>query len=497
MSGTVVRVQTSIPVINARVILGQDSTVTDSAGKYLFAEVVEGVYPISVMCDSFGYYHDNITVKRDLIYNVPLVPAVRLFGKVYDHLMQPLGGAIVEAGGIVDTTQVDGGYQLPNVPTGNRELSCYHPEHYRFVVTINIPSVPFEFNIYLYPAANLFGIVYGDSGRPLSGAVVSVAGLGDTSGQWGGYELKEVPLGHQSLSCTHQDYFDHTEEIEVTMAPTRVDVVMDNLVNLIGTVSNQYYGLVAGAEISIAGLKDTSDLNGHYQFRNVQLGFQGITCTHPQYFFAPDTISITQSLKIYDIKMLRAVKETLYVEEDVTLEAHLQGFRDDCGGLGGVATSYPYAERLDIYGSSWIEYPYPDDHYFYYRYCEIERFYVKLPFRQKSDAFISAEFLLYCFGGDTRVWYKFTESDWAESTLTWSTQPADADQHFSYFEPSAGSEISIDLTSIYEDLEYHMPALFFWAGVPNPWELDAWASFASSENADLSKRPKVIITSLY
>jgi hypothetical protein len=77
VSGTVVRVQTSIPVINARVILGQDSVLTDSAGKYLFAEVVEGVYPLSVVCDSFGYYHDSITVKRDLVYNVPLVPAVR------------------------------------------------------------------------------------------------------------------------------------------------------------------------------------------------------------------------------------------------------------------------------------------------------------------------------------------------------------------------------------------------------------------------------------
>lgn len=128
VSGTVVRVQTSVPVVNARVILGQDSTVTDSGGKYFFAEILEGVYPLSVVRDSFGYYHDNITIKRDLIYNVPLVPAVRMYGKVYDHLMQPLEGAIVDVDSTADSPAADGIYRIENAATGYRVVTCTHTE---------------------------------------------------------------------------------------------------------------------------------------------------------------------------------------------------------------------------------------------------------------------------------------------------------------------------------------------------------------------------------
>ncbi len=71
----------------------------------------------------------------------------------------------------------------------------------------------------------LYGYVYERYSlpqTPLSGAVVSIAGLSDTTDQFGYYEINNVPVGSYTASCTHPDngnmeYYGYMEDsLEIT-----------------------------------------------------------------------------------------------------------------------------------------------------------------------------------------------------------------------------------------------------------------------------------------
>ncbi len=162
-------------------------------------------------------------------YNPMILPEPEppgLHGFVLSEFNEKIEGAIINAGGLSDTTDSSGYYSLVDIPEGNQAVECIHSDYDLFSKSINFPLFEERFDITLFKPIRLSGTVYNEIDGPLSGAVVNIGGMIDTTDNTGYYEIKNMKTGRYNIECHYQDYFTDIKTVQILNAEKRQDIQM-------------------------------------------------------------------------------------------------------------------------------------------------------------------------------------------------------------------------------------------------------------------------------
>ncbi|MCA0987197.1 carboxypeptidase regulatory-like domain-containing protein [Guptibacillus algicola] len=165
------------------------STLTDSQGKYTFADIESGSYTVVASSRFYGDDADSVTVEPGNTTFADLqltVTEASVEGRVTGDGTEPLANTLVRISDQNKTvvaevqTDADGNFQYQGLNPGEYNLAVINPDYRAKVVTFQAePDTPTEVNNSLVPIPSTFtGIVTdADTGLPIVGAIVEVLDL--------------------------------------------------------------------------------------------------------------------------------------------------------------------------------------------------------------------------------------------------------------------------------------------------------------------------------
>ncbi|QOC23491.1 carboxypeptidase regulatory-like domain-containing protein [Wenzhouxiangella sp. AB-CW3] len=202
LRGQVISADTGGPMATVGVTLtsstGVRQTATNINGHFEVDELDAGSYTLSLSYPDHDPFEAELTVPFNQVYDVG---QIQLFmgggsetlvvrGLVSDaESGEPIVGATVQGGGVAATTNDEGRYQLLSVPPGDLELRAKAEGYYASSAdAFGEAGMVVDFSPTLAPGAGhhtgaiLRGVVGAeDTGQPLDGAVIEVAGANQAS----------------------------------------------------------------------------------------------------------------------------------------------------------------------------------------------------------------------------------------------------------------------------------------------------------------------------
>jgi len=154
-------------------------------------------------------------------------------GTVKDSTGAPVGSAYVKvvASDMVVETSAAGVYRFDRVPKGDRLVSAQKEGYLDTSHRVTVPAGgSVTLDLTLQPEPKCFGEVEGAVLDATTGAALPFAGVGIVDGPStqtltpGGFELKKVPCGTQTLVVTKQGYASATRSLEIKDRDDRVNV---------------------------------------------------------------------------------------------------------------------------------------------------------------------------------------------------------------------------------------------------------------------------------
>jgi uncharacterized protein (TIGR02145 family) len=121
ISGIVFKANTTIPISNALIEIGDMTTVSDDNGAYKIEDIPSGQKIIKVSKTNYEVYEFPIIISSDkrTEHNVHLIGSIQLSGKVIDSATnKALSGVRITINDKIDSTDIDGNYKLTNLTPG-------------------------------------------------------------------------------------------------------------------------------------------------------------------------------------------------------------------------------------------------------------------------------------------------------------------------------------------------------------------------------------------
>ncbi|MEF3302598.1 S-layer homology domain-containing protein [Paenibacillus sp. GYB003] len=233
---------------------------------------------------------------------LPAPPTVgTVIGTVYGAGHAPLSGATVSVYGIAGTTGSPGTFALTDVAEGSRTLTVTAPGYYAYTAVVNVVAGKTvdagRIELTLVPpdpvtVGTVTGTVYGVGNAPLSGATVTVGGIGGTTDGQGSFTLTDVAEGSRTLTVTAPGYRAYTAAVNVVAGETvdagRIELTLvppDPVT--VGAVTGTVYGVgnapLSGATVTVGGIVGTTDGQGSFTLTDVAEGSRTLTVTAPGY----------------------------------------------------------------------------------------------------------------------------------------------------------------------------------------------------------------------
>ncbi|SYZ73999.1 hypothetical protein TRIP_C60269 [Candidatus Zixiibacteriota bacterium] len=486
------------PVRDVMVTLGDDSCLTDTAGVFSFSNITPGKYQVMVKTDDFKLYSDSLSVAQNTAYIITLQDSANLVGQVRNLAGANVPGAVVSIGDGVDTTDIDGIYRFKSALSGKSSIYCYFPGYYPVEDTVTVTSNYRRRDLTLQSEFNLVGYVRNRSGLPISGAIVSINGMADTTNETGYYEFALIPTGNQTITCNQPEYYPFQDTIALTAQQKTFIILMGSKYNLVGYVSHAIEGPIKDAVVSVGNISDTTGENGYYQLALVPRGRQVLKCKKFNYFNFIDTLDITGVPQAKNIVLRKIMADTVYVTEDAMIRysSDYDSYRQ---------TNYGQDVDLGTYSNEWLtkEYYWVDGQYdeMYVRHYFDENSLFKLPqFSYSIDtadyvgAFLVLNFSVIYYGTYPSI-MKVSEplTDWSEDEITFDNRPGFS-HLFDIYNFTAEDELQIDVSSF-----YRTHSAFTHGIVLNTPSSEAYLYtdsrfyIISSECSDKTYAPKVII----
>lgn len=318
LSGTVTNAETGEAIEGIALLLHgmqgmMQDAITDEAGNYLFPEVFEGVYNLTVSGWNSGYeqFTAEVELTEDTVLNIELVPVeqgeLSLSGVVTDaETGDVLPGIMINlhAGPGMHYTAVsaeDGSYLIEGLFEGVYSLNAMDEEmlymHFETELDIMEDTV-FDIQMQTYPQGDLSlsGVVTdAETGEPIQGIVINLyAGPGmhfDTiSTEDGSYLIEGLFEAVYSLNAMNveMEYMHFQTEIEI-LEDTVFDIQMQAYVTgelvLSGTITSEETGEpLSDIMVHLFGentpgnmLMGISDENGYYMIEGIVPGVYQLT----------------------------------------------------------------------------------------------------------------------------------------------------------------------------------------------------------------------------
>lgn len=184
---------------------------------------------------------------------------------------------------------------------------------------------------------NLIGNISGHSyfagtTVPVSGVLVSIGDITNTTGSDGYFSLANIPIGQQTITASKTNYDPYSSIINVKEGENLIDLEMTSAQEtrtLSGTVCDPKGIPIAGAIIMVlnpdgsdSALYDNTDSIGHYQITSVPQGTRKVQFEHIIYGKVYADIAIANTDKIFNV--------ILGVDEDKDGYASKASGGDDC-----------------------------------------------------------------------------------------------------------------------------------------------------------------------
>ncbi len=344
LTGRVTDERSGRPISGARVTIQGRTDTTDQAGNYVLTEVPAGSYQASVTSGGYENEKEAVEVRAGSSTNKNfklkstggsgsgsgggerLRETGQLGGRVTDERSgRPISGARVTIQGRTDTTDQAGNYVLTEVPAGSYQASVtgggYENEKEAVEVRAG-SSTNKNFKLKstggsgsgsgsgsrerLRETGQLGGRVTDErTGKPISGARVTIQGRSDTTDQAGNYLVTEMPAGSYQASVTSGGYENEKKAVEVRAGSSTNKSFklksaggsgtgsgsgsgsrerLRETGQLGGRVTDERTGRpISGARVTTQGRSDTTDQAGNYVVTEVPAGSHQVSVTSRGY----------------------------------------------------------------------------------------------------------------------------------------------------------------------------------------------------------------------
>jgi len=170
-------------------------------------------------------------------------------------------------------------------------------------------STVYKFTIMVESGTDVSGTVFFvGSSDPISGVLVKINQLSDTSDINGYYEIVNVPVGEQTLTAFKSDFEFYSESITVGIGDIEKDIFMTTSIlstSVSGYVTYPNGEPAAQVQVKIGTIEDTTDSNGHYHLPSIPQGnviIEAINTDCEKDIFTSD-IYLFSDDKQYDIEL--------------------------------------------------------------------------------------------------------------------------------------------------------------------------------------------------
>jgi len=406
----------------------------------------------------------------------------------------PIVGARVIFAGDSCLTDSAGLYHFENVAEGKYQIIVRAENFGEYRDSVNLLH-QMTYNVPLTGGLKIFGQVRDLLERSVVGAIVSIANRSDTTDDSGYYDIALKPHGEISIVCQHPDHPDYVDVLHYSPGAHRYDIILAGILNIFGRVTLPDYAPASGATISVGEFADTADDSGEYSLSVIPTSQMILICQYPDFPDFVDTLDLVQGNLRIDVQMGSPILEVVFVSEDAEISMTEVTFWDFGAGLGMTPDTINRGQdpTVGVFMDMWLEDEDPTQPNPQIAHVRETRFLLKLPnlgTGGDGSEIDSATLVLHMLDMNNPVYIIQTASDWTEDKVTWASRPAETNKTLDMIYGS-NSICTMDVTDLYKQSRDNPPSLLFSTGMWMPgWY---WAGFASSENADVWKRPYVKI----
>jgi uncharacterized membrane protein len=248
LRGRVTDDRTGRPIAGAVVSTQGQSDSTDSGGNYAITNLAPGKHQVSVRSANYSSETSAVEIKpgSSTSRDFKLTPKPggatasggregtgQLRGRVTDDKTgRPIAGAIVSLQGRSDATDTSGQYAIANIQPGKHRVNVTSSNYSTETDSVEVraeSTTTKNFELRARSGAGsgpasgsprkdgqLSGRVTDDqTGRPISGARVSVGGRSDTTDQSGRYNIDGIATGRHEVSVSRSGYYGERATVEI------------------------------------------------------------------------------------------------------------------------------------------------------------------------------------------------------------------------------------------------------------------------------------------
>ncbi len=234
VSGTVVNAETGVPLENAAVSAGQQSTRTNAAGEFELLRVAAG--DVSVLASRAVHIDDSVSITlaagagETVTLRLQPITWGTVTGVVTDaETGKPLANAEVVVGTQAVRSDSDGRFRAEKVPAGSLRVAGKVPAYEPGSVTAELDAdAEQEVALALVPIriGDIRGTVLdARTGEPIARARVTAGRLSAETDTSGGFGFESVSTGNTVVGAQHPDYANGSATAVVAPAET-VDIVI-------------------------------------------------------------------------------------------------------------------------------------------------------------------------------------------------------------------------------------------------------------------------------
>lgn len=226
----------------------------------------------------------------------------------------------VSPGNYQTTTGITGVFFFANVPVGNYTITATRADFVTYTDTVTVTDIGALVDILMTPVqrGSLTGIVRSaESGLPISGVQVSMAGKQDTTNLTGLFRIEDIPVGSYTISATCSGFQDYRGNVTINSGENALEILMSvqtqsdgegeqTLGSLNGIVRNKTTGLpVANAKVTLfpGGYESMTPWTGIFSFSNIPIGQYTIKATCTGYEVFSQSVTVTQGVGFLEITL--------------------------------------------------------------------------------------------------------------------------------------------------------------------------------------------------
>jgi len=452
---------------NAIVHIGQFYDTTDNSGNYKIDSIPQGSK--TIYCVHYRHFIDSVIINisgDSTALDFQLERALYdVEGYVTHPLDGPLSGVEISLESKLATTDYSGHYSFTDISQGDKIIKWshfrYRSDSALFTISDNHVRLDFLLTRALY---DVEGYVTHNLDGPIKYADISTGNKNTISDDSGYYILHDIPIGEDTIFCSHSRFYTDSAAVVITDDHVRHDFSLSREpYALNGYVTHHIEGSIANAIIAVGSAIDTTDMSGNYSIPDNPYGTQQIHCTHFAYAPFTDDVTISTASQQYDIQLWHTVAETLLVADDATV-AYLDDWDIDWLHDTTKLIDENYGENTQLKISTYedgemIAGTMPGGDY-WSDYIRVERFFINTPQMPENISSIHLDSAILVlnmtaryYGYDCCLYIRRALEPWFEDSVTWNSAPNLSEIQDSIIFPTNGPAwIRIDLTQNYGGL---------------------------------------------